>query len=364
MILGDPNGVGVQTVGKKKRKKKIISLEIDSISITDHLSNTILHISQTLRASSMSNRTLSRYHEQELLDLFINTFETDPEVLNPIIQGVKAALYDRDYPTAFGTLQNLEAYVARWTPSRALAYAHLFSNLVESALYAPNNSNADNDKTKRILSIGGGAGAEIVGFGAIALLNHRGGKDRKLHVTAVDVAEWDPVVAKISNYMNQNWAGNSGDKSNDTSLSLEEQLTNLSLIDTDEIKVDFINHDILTLPRDRLDFSKLDLITSMFTTNELFTASRAGTVNFLQSLTECRKGTLLLFVESAGSYSEVTVGTKKFPVHFLIHHVLSGNNSWELLSSTDSEWYRLPEDLSYPMQLENMRYFYRLYRRT
>ncbi|KAF5099956.1 hypothetical protein D0Z00_001436 [Geotrichum galactomycetum] len=308
----------------------------------------------------MSNHTLSKYHEQQLLDLFINTFETDPQVLTPIIQGVKAALYDRDYPTAFGTLQNLEAYVARWTPSRALSYAHLFSNLVESALYAPNSSNFDNDKTKRILSIGGGAGAEIVGFGALALLNHRGNRDCKLHVTAVDVAEWDPVVAKIANYMNQNWT----DNSNDASMSLDEQLANLSLIDTDEIKVDFINHDILTLPRDRLDFSKLDLITSMFTTNELFTASRVGTVNFLKSLVECRKGTLLLFVESAGSYSEVMVGTKKFPVHFLIKHVLTHNNTWELLSSADSKWYRLPPGLSYPMQLENMRYFYRLYIRT
>jgi 25S rRNA (uracil2843-N3)-methyltransferase len=317
----------------------------------------------------MSNLTLSRYHEQQLLDLFIRTFETDPEILNPIIQGVKAALYDRDYPTAFGTLQNLEAYVARWTPSRALAYAHLFSNLVESALYAPsssnnNNSNAEDNKTKRILSIGGGAGAEIVGFGALALLNHCGNRDHKLHVTAVDVAEWDPVVAKISDYMNRNWAHNSGDNSNDTSRSLDEHLANLSLIDTDEIKVDFINHDILTLPRDRLDFSKLDLITSMFTTNELFTASRTGTVKFLKSLVECRKGTLLLFVESAGSYSEVMVGTKKFPVHFLINHVLSHDNTWELLSSADSKWYRLPAGLSYPMQLENMRYFYRLYRRT
>lgn len=311
----------------------------------------------------MPNNTLSKYHEQELLDLFIKTFETDPAVLNPIIQSVKAALFDRDYPTAFGTLQNLEAYVARWTPSRALAYAHLFSTLVESSLYSSSSNDHTDEKVKRILSIGGGAGAEIVGFGALALLNHRGSRDRKLHVTAVDVAEWDPVVAKISNYMNQTWAGNKNINDNANS-SLDEQLANLSLLDTDEIKVDFINHDILTLPRDRLDFTKLDLITSMFTTNELFTASRTGTVQFLQSLVECRKGTLLLFVESAGSYSEITVGTKKFPVHFLIHHVLSQNNNWELLSSTDSQWYRLPENLSYPMQLENMRYFYRLYRRT
>ena len=174
------------------------------------------------------------------------------------------------------------------------------------------------------------------------------------------MAEWGPVVAKLNKYMTENWVQTTIDQGM-AHLNLEGNSLSQS---STPFSVNFINHDILTLPQEALDLSQLDLITSMFTTNELFASSKAGTVNFLHSLSACHSGALLLIVESAGSYSEVTVGSKVFPVHFLIHHVLSQNSNWELVSSTDSQWYRLPEGLSYPMQLENMRYFYRLYKRT
>lgn len=256
--------------------------------------------------------------------------------------------------------------MCRWTPSRALSYGRLFERLVGEALFGGLDGNgvSGGGAAKRVLCIGGGAGAEIVGLGALSLLvGSNDNSSRKIHVTAVDLAEWGPVVARISDYMNENWGGSLQRQHQ----PIDQQMAGLNLEGdsfSSPFTVNFINHDILTLSQDQLDISRLDLITSMFTTNELFAASKTGTVNFLHSLSACHSGALLLFVESAGSYSEVTVGTKVFPVHFLIHHVLSQNNHWELVSSSDSQWYRLPEGLSYPMQLENMRYFFRLYRRT
>lgn len=309
-------------------------------------------------ASSSKSTSYDSYHEQQILDLFIRTFDealSDLNVLSRRIQEVKAALFDRDYPTAFGSQEYLEAYVSRWTPSRALAYASLLEQLVGEALFKPH----PDARPKQVLCIGGGAGGEIVGLGVLSLLgNNAQRQSQELHVTAIDVAEWGPVLNKITAYMGSNWVERPHDE------SIEGAFANLNLGPNSPYKVNFINHDVLTLPEGYVDISKLDLITSMFTTNELFASSKTGTVAFLHSLSACQPGALLLIVESAGSYSEVTVGSKVFPVHFLIHHILSQNNNWELISSTDSQWFRLPEGLSYPLQLENMRFFYRLYRRN
>lgn len=308
---------------------------------------------------SKPTESYNSYHEQQILDLFMRAFDdtlSDLNVLNRRIQEVKAALFDRDYPTAFGNQEYLEAYVARWTPSRAVAYASVLEQLVGNALFESSSSTGP----KKVLCIGGGAGGEIVGLGALSLLgNNSQRQSQEVHVTAVDMAEWGTVLNKITSYMGENWV-----ERDDSNESLEGAFANLSLGPQSPYKVQFINHDILTLPEGTVNIAELDLITSMFTTNELFASSKAGTVNFLHSLSACHPGALLLIVESAGSYSEVTVGSKVFPVHFLIHHVLSQNNNWELVASTDSQWYRLPEGLSYPVQLENMRFFYRLYRRN
>jgi 25S rRNA (uracil2843-N3)-methyltransferase len=60
------------------------------------------------------------------------------------------------------------------------------------------------------------------------------------------------------------------------------------------------------------------LLTLLFTLNELYTSSIGKTTAFLLNLTATVKsGSLLLVVDSPGSYSETTVGTaaKKYPMH-------------------------------------------------
>lgn len=78
-------------------------------------------------------------------------------------------------------------------------------------------------------------------------------------------------------------------------------------------------------------------------------------------------GTVLLVVDSPGSYSETTVGksSKKYPMQWLMDKVLSsvdGERKWNKLESNESLWYRLSDGLEYPIQLENMRYQMHVYK--
>lgn len=65
-------------------------------------------------------------------------------------------------------------------------------------------------------------------------------------------------------------------------------------------------------------------------------------------------GTVLLVVDSPGSYSETTVGksSKKYPMQWLMDKVLSsvdGERKWNKLESNESLWYRLSDGLEYPI---------------
>lgn len=63
------------------------------------------------------------------------------------------------------------------------------------------------------------------------------------------------------------------------------------------------------------------------------------------------------------------VGSKKFPVQFLVDMILVGkqganDGDWEIVEQNESCWYRINQkEVEYPMKLENMRFFYRLYRK-
>jgi 25S rRNA (uracil2843-N3)-methyltransferase len=135
---------------------------------------------------------------------------------------------------------------------------------------------------------------------------------------------------------------------------------------------------VLDLSQDQLDDLAGKgpiLLTLFFTLNELYTASIGKTTALLLSLSlTAKRGTLLLVVDSPGSYSETTVGkeAKKYPVQWLLDHALLGTEksrseeataSWMKVFSDDSRWFRLPDGLHYPIPLENMRYQISLYRK-
>ena len=274
------------------------------------------------------------------------------------IQEVKSYLYNRDYIEAFSTDPRRTAYCIRWSPSRAICYSALLAYLDEIVSLFADKSEGD----LKVLCVGGGAGAELVAFASLFAVYtvSNSSKYKKadlvdssplsLSVKLVDIADWGNVVDRLVGKVKEHWLNNELGGG---------------------FGVDFLHGDVLKLSETELDFQNLNLITMLFTTNELFQEDKVGGVKFLQRLNKyCQAGCLLLIVESAGSYSHITIGSKKFPIQFLIDTTLCGRRdaedatgAWELLESDDSTWYRYDKDLDYPIQLENMRFFYRLYRK-
>ncbi|SCV02219.1 LAMI_0G16996g1_1 [Lachancea mirantina] len=314
---------------------------------------------------------------QQIVDLFKLAFDNelyrDPDELSSMIQEVKKSLYDRQYLDAFDNNEKRSAYCCRWSPSRAVAYAALFNYLrpVRATLLRPlTNSSpvtaeelhvAHSDTSEfspEIMCIGGGAGGELVALAALFApsLDFRSKystikstkSSKAANVRIIDIADWDNVVTRLAGAIRERW------------------LYDLS----DQFAITFQRADILRQDATQMSYSKLDLITLLFTTNELFQEDKGASIRFLQTLNQhCKTGCLLLIVESAGSYSHIEIGTKKFPIHFLVDTILTGKRGdaksgmWELVDQNDSFWYRNDDRIDYPLKLENMRFFYRLYRK-
>lgn len=137
-------------------------------------------------------------------------------------------------------------------------------------------------------------------------------------------------------------------------------------LNEDVFGLSFRHQDILdtytTLP-----FEEQHLITCVFTTNELFAASRVKTMSLLSHLSNvCQSGTLLVIAESTGSYSEIQVGTKLYPLELVLDQTLAGKSGqWEVVKKEQSLWYRVPEESKgkYGLQIENTHMLVRVYRK-
>ncbi|KAK9320421.1 hypothetical protein V1517DRAFT_329388 [Lipomyces orientalis] len=313
--------------------------------------------------------------QQSVLSLLRRAFSavySDPETLANTIQAVKAHLYARDYAAAFESPDYLLAYTVRWSSSRALAYLHVLGDLCPHIRHVLTRTP---NKKKNILCIGGGAGGEVLALATLA--NDLGAKN--VNILAVDIAHWDDVFVRLHDGIRRGLGWDKNEDGDD--------------IANDSIQLKFTQMDILGVPcyleetdattglesvvasepegcndssNDRVDFASLDIITILFTTNELFAQSRPRTLTLLRYITDnCKPGTLLLVVESAGSYSHIQIGSKTFPVQFLLDHTLvDGGARWEKVVEDDAVWFRVDGALlKYPLQLENMRFFLRMYRR-
>ncbi|KXH57720.1 hypothetical protein CSAL01_11599 [Colletotrichum salicis] len=411
--------------------------------------------SSSSAADNTSTDILPLTHQQRLLSSFASAFQ--PVLASPafatILQEVKAALYARDFDAAFTSAkaENLDAYAARWSPTRSLAYAVVLLSIAEhleglevqvkkaedqagaqpvaegaevaevaegleklivedKTDDAPRDLNSSTDdqdavpptpappaaeddavtpppasepsettttpkttqieKEIKILSIGGGA-AELA---ALAAYLSQQPSYLKGTITLLDAAPWSPVVSKlhaaltvpppVSRYANEAQA---------TAAALVEPAARLFPY--------FAQLDALAMTREELSrtLGGTDpvLVTLLFTLNELYTAAGIGkTTAFLLNLTATVPfGSLLLVVDSPGSYSEAAVGkeSKKYPMQWLMDHTLVNKPEkdgvfpgcrWEKVESNDSVWFRLADSLNYPISLENMRYQMHLYRAT
>jgi len=218
------------------------------------------------------------------------------------LKEIKGHLYARDYASAFAP-SFLETYAARFSPSRALAYTELMTSLQ----LHPHH----------VLCLGGGAGGEVVAAATLGALV----------IEAVDMALWEDVIEKIK-------AGLEGCS-----------------------QIQYTRADLLR----GVEVVNADLITLLFVTNELIAQSRPAATKLLLSFSRCQSGTLLLVAESAGSYSDLRIGEKLFPLHLFLDHIFAPE--WETIAKDDARWFRVDAKLEHQIKLENMRYFFRLYKR-
>ncbi|WQF88406.1 Putative SAM-dependent methyltransferase [Colletotrichum destructivum] len=404
--------------------------------------------------------------------------------LGDVLQRVKAALYARDFDAAFAraTPEALDAYAARWSPTRALGYAAVLLGIaeyleelevelevkVEAGAEAeateartagdkvettaegtagdvhqdavPPSSQtqavgtagpsggdgpsveaaaavvADDDqpapapaavgedvtppppaeiettaapaaapstaprKSIRMLSVGGGA-AEIAAFAAY--LSEQPSRSLGGTVALLDSAPWDDAVAKLH-------AALTTPPPLSQYANAAARAANVAIVEPGRLTSSFTQQNVLAMTRDQLSRCLRGgdgdghgnggvpvLVTLLFTLNELYTTAGIGkTTAFLLDLTATVPlGSLLLVVDSPGSYSETAVGkeSKKYPMQWLMDHALVTKPEkegivegcrWEKLESHDSVWFRLADSLKYPIPLENMRYQMHLYRAT
>jgi|SRR5579862_7835783 len=354
-------------------------------------------------------RSVTADLHQLLLNIFGNAFPSRFPLDPSLIQRIKQHLYNRDFEKAFGSEEYLEVYAVRWSSCRALGYANIFVDISEHlhcdsrradgssvAEAGAGNSSSDlnareemsqspacTNGTLNVVCLGGGAGAEIVGLAGF--LHHLrasatpGLYPAKLKVTAVDIANWSTVVHALG--VNVTTAPPLSKYASE-----KAKAANTPLVWGDDYSVTFYQCDILGTDTDRLGslVQESNLVTLMFTLNELYASSVPRTTKFLLSLGSLlRSGTLLLVVDSPGSYSTIELsgsgsskdGTattgKRYPMHWLLDHTLVGTPGddtldcqrprWRKLLSDNSRWFRLPDGLLYPIELENMRYQIHLY---
>lgn len=317
--------------------------------------------------------------QQLLLNIFKNSFHERFEGdIKPLVQEVKGHLYNRDFATAFGKQEYLESYAARWSASRALGYADLFSGLREQLLPSSLDSTTIPDdeetevqrgKRREIVCLGGGAGAELVALAGVQkMLSWQNGDDGAgLSVRAVDVADWSGIIERLAHGVVE-----APPLSKYASAAV--QAANGPLLEPGSFDVSFHQHDILNEESDALSslIKEAGLVTLMFTLNELYSTSLSLTQKFLLNLTTLLPtGALLLVVDSPGSYSTITLNgaEKKYPMQWLLDHTLLSQSKkqearWEKIHEDESRWFRLGTTLQYSIELENMRMQVHLYRRV
>ncbi|ROV89632.1 hypothetical protein VSDG_08085 [Cytospora chrysosperma] len=314
-----------------------------------------------------------KVYQQKVLNVFQGSFNSvlSSDNFTTILQEVKTALFNRDFDRAFGNEEYNEAYAARWSPTRALCYASALDRIRPhlDELSQTKKAEADGgveteEKTEANLNVVsiGGAAAEIVAFGCFL-----GQQDSPLSssIALLDVAPWANVVEKLR-------AGLATRPPISKYASAAIQAANTPIVDLDRLAgVTFKQTDVLSLKKDEVSSlvgsTQPALITLLFTLNELFTVGGMGkTTSFLLNLTQTvPAGSLLLVIDSPGSYSEATIGkeSKRYPMQWLLDKILlETTGAWEKVESEDSVWFRLSQDLEYPIPLEDMRYQMHLYR--
>ncbi|KAI8801464.1 hypothetical protein BJ742DRAFT_29376 [Cladochytrium replicatum] len=353
--------------------------------------------------------------EQAILDVINATCAsaTSSPDFDTRLRSIKDLFKERNYDAIFNEKLNLPVYIAEYAPGRALCYHHIIqANQVLKELVQR--------KGGYIYALGAGAGSELVGIAAAlayrrgeytdtqsdgdgpselgerrASVKERGGRivtrggkgnastdgngggsdvssetvheapapTTRLELHCQDMADYQPTIGDLYTTALNHWGKlYAGDMSADPATRNCARRS-LQPFPPAELNFEYSVGNALDPSADiTSSIRKADLITSMFVLNELFAHSKAAVVKLIELLVrEMRPGSHLLVVESAGSFSNVQIGSAAR--EYRVHDLLDRLKDFEIVEETDSEWYRFPEGLEYPRKLNSMRYFLRLYRR-
>ncbi|KAG0326875.1 hypothetical protein BGZ99_008882 [Dissophora globulifera] len=341
------------------------------------------------------------------------------------LQTIKTHFYDRNYDAVFQNPAHLPVYSARYAPSRALCYYHLFLEhpvLMKTLEGGPST----------ILCIGSGAGSELVGIAAAMVHANPVPKTKKKKASAdkpkKDAKGSDVILTGVEEQDSISVKGGdpSLERATDEAGTLGMENLNLSLTTTDTTlntadassasspiattttttttkakKARINRHQVTIVMQDYVDWSpilgpmetvvrarmqlgperlrceteignvldlsegllqriqKADLITFMFVLNELFQDKKRTMLLVAKIVAAMPAGAHMLVVDSAGSFSNLKVGERTYMVYMLLDHL----KDLEIVYQDDATWYRCPPSVTYPLKLENMRHFVRIYRK-
>jgi 25S rRNA (uracil2843-N3)-methyltransferase len=217
----------------------------------------------------------------------------------------------------------------------------------------------------------------------------------ELDIQLIDSASWCPIISILTKGLTTTPPP--------PKYASASAKTATPLLPNGALTTSFLQADLLAMSRSQLESAisvprpsgsdmapAVVVMTLLFTLNELYTTSVAKTTRFLLDITAIAgRGSTLLVVDSPGSYSEAGVGKanregegeekkeadgggssgkRKYPMQWLLDHTLLGSGTedeplWEKVLGEESRWFRLNEQLRYPISLENMRYQVHIYRR-
>lgn len=337
------------------------------------------------------------------LDRAIRYDERFPE----LVQRAKALLFERRWLDLFLDAELLDAYAGRWVPSRALMFRAVMADVRPvRALFSPaaatDGSEEDEDDSEdgdgdgdaepteketeenggdetenghtrqepaRILSIGGGAGSELLAVAALCVPARA-----VVQWTGVDIGDWGSVVARLAEAV--------GEWEIPASFEfVEADVLKLPLSDAPKPGAKSSADTPTETPaaKDTPPAPELPpwlelqpaLTTIFFTLTELLSQSRPRTINLLRHLTTCTpRGGHLLILDSASDIAEFPLGNSErtWPVHMIADALLLGlavpKGAWRKVRAEDSRWFRLDGTERWGRcKLENGRYWLRMYER-
>ncbi|KAJ2551000.1 hypothetical protein IWW35_003020 [Coemansia sp. RSA 1878] len=244
------------------------------------------------------------------------------------LQDIKQKFYERDFDGIFLEPSNLSVYTAQYVPRRALCYYDLFSHpqLQSILLTRP-----------RILCLGAGSGSELLGITA-ACCQILSDNTHPITIHSQDYADWSPILQSLEHAVRYKWN-----------------------IQQSHITYEFSKDNLLSMSQStEALIASSQLITAMFVFGELF-ADKSNAINFVKTIVRCtRPGAFFLLVDSAGSFSSIKVGNNTYMAYMFFDSL---KQYFEPVVADDSKWFRHAQGLDYPLPIENMRYFVRLYKR-